>query len=101
MAASEQFKVASFDLTIFSAGVFLLYSRQRSYGNSKTSHVRTYSPQNKYYVKQNQKMGSPVNKSAHRPESSVQSPAFKTSVQRPGITVCPQYIHCIIFLDFP
>ena len=66
--------------SIFSAGVFLLYSRQRSYGNSKTSHVRTYSPQNKYYVKQNQKMGSPVNKSAHRPEPIVQSLASR--VQR-------------------
>ena len=55
---------------------------------SKTSHVRTYSLQNTRDIKQNQKLGTPVNVSVHQPEPSIHSPAskvqsLKSRVQRP------------------
>ena len=52
---------------------------------SKTSHVRTYSLQNTRDIKQNQELGTPVNKSVHQPKPSVDSPA--SEAQRPGFSV--------------
>ena len=65
------------NVTNFLASVLLYCNTYLSYKNSKTSHVRTYSVQNKHDIKQNQKLGSPVNKSVHRTETTVQSPASR------------------------
>ena len=60
---------------------------QCSFKNSKTSHVSTYSLRHKRDIKQNQKLVSPVNKSIHRPEPSIQSQHPEPRVQSPASRV--------------